>query len=670
MKKRMTKVLALGMMAAMLISAPLSAMAAEAAPADAAATAETQPEMAMQAAEGEAAVTALTNGVDPMTLDGLVQLNDGNWYYMEDGRLSSNASKTVKPACGSWWYVSGWKINFSFTGFGKNGDDLWYVKDGQVQFGYTGVARGTDQYGNTSTYYVTNGRVDKSFDGLAYGSYNGEEGWINFCDGKPKYSYESLVEYNGAWWKMSGYMIDFDYTGAASNESGTWYVRNGQVDFGYTGVIEGKRGSRSYQYYFINGKANENLTGVFYTKVNGAEGWYGFYKGELATSDDYYEAPGRVLSNASGWWYINPKTGLVDFNYNGLGITEDDDWYYYWYVENGQINFNFNGLYNYHTRYYGDILCYITNGQVDPNVNGVYQLTVNGKTNWYGFVRGMQTEDEVLMNPYDGSWWYTGDDGLVDFSYTGIAERYDQNGDKFDSWYVRNGQVDFSSNGWVKINNHYVYVRNGMLQSDLNGLVQATIDGKDGWWEVDHGTLFDNTNYYYTLCYYGGSWWAVYNSQVDFSYTGFVEHDGTRWYVENGRVNFDKTGFVNTEEADTYAYVQNGQYNKTFHGAIYAELNGKNSWWQVKNGNCVHSANAAWNGKPDSFAANENGLWAIVNGEVAFDVTGEYQYGTNYAISGEPSIYMNYIYPIENALVTYMQATLSPHQFQSNSRET
>lgn len=658
MKKRMTKVLALGMMAAMLISAPLSAMAAEAAPADAAVTEEAQPEIAMQAAEEEVAATALTNGVDPMALDGLVQLNDGNWYYMEDGRLSSNANKTVKPACGSWWYVSGWKIDFSFTGFGKNGDDLWYVKDGQVQFGYTGVARGTDQYGNTSTYYVTNGRVDKSFRGLAYGIYNGEEGWINFCDGKPKYSYENLVEYNGAWWKMSGYMIDFDYTGAASNESGTWYVRNGQVDFGYTGVIEGKRGSRSYQYYFINGKANENLTGVFYTKVNGAEGWYGFYKGELATSDDYYEAPGRVLSNASGWWYINPKTGLVDFNYNGLGITEDDDWYHYWYVENGQINFNFNGLYNYHTRYYGDILCYITNGQVDPNVNGVYQLTVNGKTNWYGFVRGMQTEDEVLMNPYDGSWWYTGDDGLVDFSYTGIAERYDQNGDKFDSWYVRNGQVDFSSNGWVKINNHYVYVRNGMLQSDLNGLVQATIDGKDGWWEVDHGTLFDNTNYYYTLCYYGGSWWAVYNSQVDFSYTGFVEHDGTRWYVENGRVNFDKTGFVNTEEADTYAYVQNGQYNKTFHGAIYAELNGKNSWWQVKNGNCVHSANAAWNGKPDSFAANENGLWAIVNGEVAFDVTGEYSYGTYYSVSREDSIYVSYIYQVENGLVTSMQATV------------
>ena len=269
MKKRMTKVLALGMMAAMLTSAPLSAMAAEAAPADAAATAEIQPadaaataepqpEMAMQAAEGEAAATALTNGVDPMTLDGLVQLNDGNWYYMEDGRLSSNASKTVKPACGSWWYVSGWKIDFSFTGFGKNGDDLWYVKDGQVQFGYTGVARGTDQYGNTSTYYVTNGRVDKSFRGLAYGIYNGEEGWINFCDGKPKYSYESLVEYNGAWWKMSGYMIDFDYTGAASNESGTWYVRNGQVDFSYTGLGFNDAGC----WRIVNGAVDFGCTGV------------------------------------------------------------------------------------------------------------------------------------------------------------------------------------------------------------------------------------------------------------------------------------------------------------------------------------------------------------------------------------------------------------------------
>ena len=115
MKKRLKKVLALGMAAAMLAGAPLPAMAAEAAPADAAVTAETQPEIAMQAADEDAAGTALPNGVDPLTLDGLVQLNDGNWYYMQNCRVSGAANKTVKPACGSWWYVGGCRVEWSGT---------------------------------------------------------------------------------------------------------------------------------------------------------------------------------------------------------------------------------------------------------------------------------------------------------------------------------------------------------------------------------------------------------------------------------------------------------------------------------------------------------------------------------------------------------------------------
>ncbi len=32
------------------------------------------------------AVMALSNGYNPMDLNGLVQLNDGNWYYMETER--------------------------------------------------------------------------------------------------------------------------------------------------------------------------------------------------------------------------------------------------------------------------------------------------------------------------------------------------------------------------------------------------------------------------------------------------------------------------------------------------------------------------------------------------------------------------------------------------------
>ena len=101
MKKRLKKVLALGMAAAMLAGAPLPAMAAEAAPADAAVTAETQPEIAMQAADEDAAGTALPNGVDPLTLDGLVQLNDGNWYYMD---LQTGALFTGWHEIGGKWY--------------------------------------------------------------------------------------------------------------------------------------------------------------------------------------------------------------------------------------------------------------------------------------------------------------------------------------------------------------------------------------------------------------------------------------------------------------------------------------------------------------------------------------------------------------------------------------
>lgn len=56
--------------------------------------------------------------------------------------MSDNCDGTVKPAGGSWWYVRNYKIDFSYNGFGTNGDQKWYVESGQVQFGYTGIASG------------------------------------------------------------------------------------------------------------------------------------------------------------------------------------------------------------------------------------------------------------------------------------------------------------------------------------------------------------------------------------------------------------------------------------------------------------------------------------------------------------------------------------------------
>ena len=57
--------------------------------------------------------------------DGIMQTgwvkDDGNWYYMQNCRVSGAANKTVKPACGSWWYVSGWKIDFLLPDLAKWG---------------------------------------------------------------------------------------------------------------------------------------------------------------------------------------------------------------------------------------------------------------------------------------------------------------------------------------------------------------------------------------------------------------------------------------------------------------------------------------------------------------------------------------------------------------------
>ena len=579
MKKRLKKVLALGMAAAMLAGAPLPAMAAEAAPADAAVTAETQPEIAMQAADEDAAGTALPNGVDPLTLDGLVQLNDGNWYYMQNCRVSGAANKTVKPACGSWWYVGGCRVDFSYTGFGRNGADNWYVQNGQVQFGYTGIVTAKDETNRTYVCYVTNGRLDTDYTGLAYGTVDGVEGWYNFHAG---YNFhegylnkgKELVEYNGAWWYVSDERkVDFSYTGIAYNEAGGWYVRNGQVDFSYNGILEYEVIDGPfiipYQYHFVNGKLNEGLTGLYYTTVNGKTNWYGFQNGAIATFEEYEDSYGTLFLNESGWWYVDPIHGTVDF------------------------------------------------------------------------------------------------------SYTGMGTRHDWTGDTSDTWYIRNGQVDFSYSGCVAADGNtrylrrYYLVENGRLRKEVSGLVQATVEGVNGWWKIDQGVITVQSGGSETfLVYYNGDWWYVLNSgQVDFSFTGLKGYNGETWYVENGRVNFEKTGFVNLSGDTTtrYTYIQNGHpLPYGFSGLFYAELDGKTTWWQIEEGHCDYygGPEPSHYERPESFAANEEGLWATNNSQISYGITGVYKTIGRIGYSSSYSIEVEYTYNVVNGLVTEMQAVI------------
>ena len=184
---------------------------------------------------------------------------------------------------------------------------------------------------------------------------------------------------------------------------------------------------------------------------------------------------------------------------------------------------------------------------------------------------------------------------------------------------------------------------------------------------IEDGKIY-TTEYEYAyqnhkLVYYNGDWWAVRNSQVDFGYTGFVYYDDVCWYVENGRVNFDKTGFVNLSGDTTtrYTYIQNGHpLPYGFSGLFYAELDGKTTWWQIEEGHCDYygGPEPSHYERPESVAANEEGLWATNNSQISYGITGVYKTIGRIGYSSSYSIEVEYTYNVVNGLVTEMQAVI------------
>lgn len=386
MKKRFAKAVALVVAAALTAGAPVSVMAAE--------------EQSETVAVQDVSAPELPQGTDPMTLHGMQQLNDGNWYYMEHGKVSDKANGTLQPVGDEWLYVGRYRVDNSYTGLCANEAGTWYVAKGKVQFDHTGVVSQREN-DRTNWYYVTDGKVDTGVNGLCYVSINGTEGWYNFKDGMVTGAYHQLVEYNGSWWYIGeDAEVDFSYTGVCQNSAGTWYVKNGQVDFGFSGVLEGKNEILHvpYKYYFVNGKTYERVHGVYYTTVNGVSGWYGFYKGELATT-----APSGVanlLPNEAGWWCINTLTGQVDFSENGFESVRDENGTgHLWYVRDGQVDFSRNGAYVYPDHVIpAEKYCWLVGGQIDKTCSGVYYMNLDEIEGWYGFLEGQQITYTLLPN--------------------------------------------------------------------------------------------------------------------------------------------------------------------------------------------------------------------------------------------------------------------------------
>lgn len=76
----------------------------------------------------------------------------------------------------------------------------------------------------------------------------------------------------------------------------------------------------------------------------------------------------------------------------------------------------------------------------------------------------------LYLNPGDNTWYYYVD-GVVDTSYTGLAQN------DFGWWYVSNGTIDWNYTGMAANEFGWWYVSNGTIDWSYTGMAANDLDG-------------------------------------------------------------------------------------------------------------------------------------------------------------------------------------------------
>ncbi len=327
------------------------------------------------------------NGKIDSDYTGLVNDKNNNIWYIENGRvftetdvkelnckeydLNTGSSNVVNGV----YYISGGKVNKSFSGIAENKKALWYFNNGSVDKTVEKLI-----YHNNIWYYFVAGKCDKSFNGMAqnnigywyindgqvdfsysgttpcYNSqnYNGKTydyaGWYCFRKGKLNTSVDELQMINGSWWYVHNGVIDFKENTLVQNNVGWWYVHNGLVDFSFNGIAKNQSGD----WYIKNGKVDFSANGLVQS-IGKHQMYPDNVSGENITFDGWYYVEGGKVrygkellrQNCVGWWYVG-KDGKVDFSKNTLMRNNVG----LWYVHNGLVDFSYNGSYVYNGKTY------------------------------------------------------------------------------------------------------------------------------------------------------------------------------------------------------------------------------------------------------------------------------------------------------------------------------
>ncbi len=220
---------------------------------------------------------------------------------------------------------------------------------------YKDISGDSDDY-----YYYVNGEIQDITEVYKVG-----DTWYNLVKGMvvgDTVAHNS----NGWWYANDDGIVDFTYTGFATNSNGEWYVVNSKVDFSHNSVYQdttGAIGTAGTWYYVVGDKVQTDYTGV--ANYSNAAGWWYIKNGAVDFTAN------TVAHNNNGWWYVTG--GKVQFGYTGLAnYSNSNGW---WYISSGKVDFSYNGLANNKNGWF-----YLSGGKVQFGYTGFAQ---NSYGKWY-----------------------------------------------------------------------------------------------------------------------------------------------------------------------------------------------------------------------------------------------------------------------------------------------
>ncbi len=185
----------------------------------------------------------------------------------------------------------------------------------------------------------------------------------------------------------------------------------------------------------------------------------------------------------------------------------------------------------------------------------------------------------------------------------------------------------------------WYYYTKGVIDTGKTLVVDATVNGTKGQWNVVNGKLKRATD----VVKYNGDWWYFNaNGMLDTTYDGFATNSNGSWLMEGGRLERDENGVIKDKtgalgSTSDYYYVLNSKVQYDFTGL--ANYSNSSGWWYITKGKVDRTYNGlaknknGWyyltKGKVDrsytGFSKNSSGNWYVKAGTVAKTVNGVFK---------------------------------------------